>query len=147
MIFRDFPGLIRKSFGILGVAQRRTTVLTTAQVLALHTTPVSLIPAPGAGKYIEVISVVAKTTFNTIAYTGSNALELRYTDGSGVKVTGDIAAALVNAAATRADKALGAAVAVMVANAAVVAVVPVADPAAGNSPITIDVLYRIVTNA
>lgn len=131
----------------MGVAQRRTTTLTTAQVLALFTTPVSLIPAPGAGKYIEVLSVVVKTTFNTIAYTGANALELRYTDGAGTKVTGDIAAALINAAATRIDKAVAVAATSLVANAAVVAAVPVANPAAGNSPITIDILYRIVTNA
>lgn len=136
-------GLIKGSDGIIGVAQRKSVTLTTAQVLALFTTPVVLVPAPAAGQYIEVLRVSAKLTFNSIAYTGANALEIRYTDGSGAKVSSDIAAALINSASTRRDSATGAA-ATQVAAAAVVAAVPVANPAAGNSPITIDVLYRVL---
>lgn len=128
-----------------GTIQSRQVSLTTAQVLALNTTPVSLISAPGAGKYISIDEIVVKNTFNSIAYTGANALEIRYTDGSGVKLTGDIPAAFINAAATRVDKVVGVTTAVAVANAAVVAFVPTANPGAGNSPLTFDILYRVVS--
>lgn len=137
------PGKIRGSLGIVGVAERITVTLTSAQILALFTTPITLIPAPGAGKTISVDEVIATLNFNSVAYTGANALELRYTNASGAKVSGDVAAALINAAATRVDKAIGAAV-TGVQNGAVVAAVPTANPAAGNSTITIDILYRIV---
>jgi hypothetical protein len=141
MIINKYLGDISKS--LTAAVQRKKVTLTSAQILALNTTPIALIPAPGAGKYISVDEVVCLLNFNTTQYTGANALEFRYTDGSGVKVTGDIAAALINAAANRADKAIGAAVAVAVANAAIVAVVPTANPAAGDSTIVVDIKYRI----
>jgi hypothetical protein len=128
-----------------GVAQRARVTLTSAQILALHGTPVAILPAPGANKYQLVQEVVAKLNFGTTQYTGANAMEIRYTDGSGVKVTGDIASAFLDAGANRVDRAVSAAVAVAVANAAVVAVVPTANPAAGDSTITLDILYRTVS--
>lgn len=77
---------------VLGVAD---VTVTSAQLLALNATPVSLIPAPGAGWAI----VPARTLFVKpagTAYAGVAAgedLALRYTDGSGticqvVEVTG-----------------------------------------------------------
>lgn len=128
-----------------GIAQRRVVKLTSAQLLLLHTTPQVLIPAPGAGKYISVDEIIAKMTFGSAQYTGANAVEIRYTDGAGAKVTGDIASAWLDSATTRVDKAIGAAVTTAVANAAVVVAVPVADPAAGDGTVTLDLLYRIVT--
>lgn len=128
-----------------GTVQSRVVTLTSAQILALFSTPITLIPAPGANKYISIDEILAKNTFNSVAYTGANALEVRYTDGSGQKLTGDLASAFIDAAATRVDKAVGAATAVAVANAAVVAAVPTANPAAGNGTITLDILYRVVT--
>lgn len=130
---------------IPGIAQRLKVTLTSAQLLALNTTAITLIPAPGTGKYISVDEVMAKNDFNSIAYTGANALEIRYTDGSGVKVTGDLASAFIDSASSRLDKAVGVAVAVGVANAPIVAFVPVANPGAGNGTITLDILYRVVS--
>lgn len=143
-VITKIAGKIKGSDGIIGVAERKRITLTSAQVLALFTTPVTLVAAPAAGKYISVDEVVATLNFNSVAYTGANALEIRYTDGAGAKVTGDIAAAALNAAATRTDKAIGAAVTSAVAAAPIVAAVPTANPAAGNSTLTIDVLYRVV---
>lgn len=130
---------------IPGIAQRVRVPLTSAQILASNTTPITLVPAPGAGKYISVDEVVAKMTFGSVQYTGANAVEVRYTDGSGVKVTGDLAAAWLNSASTRVDKAIGAAVAVAVANAAIVVAVPSANPGAGDGTVTLDILYRVVS--
>lgn len=133
-----------KYLGMDNLAKEATIVLTSAQVLALNSTPITLVPAPGAGKYISVDEVVATVNFNSVAYTGANAVEVRYTDGSGSKVTGDLAAAWLNSASTAGVKSVAAAVTPL-ANAAVVAAVPSANPAAGNSTVKVSVLYRIVT--
>ena len=130
--------------GIKGVAQRKRVTLTSAQILALNATPVELLPAPGAGYANVVQEVVASLDAGATQYTGANALEIRYTNGSGSKVTGDIAAALIDSATDRMDRAIAAAVTSIPANAAVVAVVPTADPAAGDGTITLEVLYRVV---
>lgn len=45
-----------------------TVSLTSAQLKNLKATPVSLLPAPGAGEYYVVFSVVANYHFGTIAY-------------------------------------------------------------------------------
>lgn len=120
-------------------------VLSSAQILALFTTPITLIAAPGAGKYISVDEIVFRLNFGTTQYTGANALEVRYTDGSGVKVTGDLASACIDSASSRADKVIGVAAAVAVANAPIVAAVPTANPAAGDGTISYSIIYRVVT--
>jgi hypothetical protein len=129
---------------IPGIAQRRRITLTSAQILALNTTAITLIPAPGSGKVISVDEIIGKITYVSSAYTGANAMEFRYTNASGAKVTGDAAAAWINSSATAYVKAIAAAV-TPVANAAIVASVPTANPAAGDSTITFDILYRVVT--
>src|SRR5216683_3942034 len=80
----------------------RTTVqvsLSSAQILALFTTPVTLVGAPGAGKVIVVEHIILKMITTATAYATGGALEFRYTDGSGAKVSADIAAAVVTAGA------------------------------------------------
>lgn len=123
--------------------QTRIT-LTAAQIKALHTTPITLIPAQGAGIYISVVEVMGYLNYGTAQMTGSNAIELRYTDGSGSKVTGDIASAFLDGSASAAVKAVGAAVTPL-ANAPVVAAVPTANPAAGDSTLTLEIFWRFVT--
>lgn len=123
--------------------QRAKVVLTAAQIKALNSTPITIVAAPGAGKVISVDEIQATMNFGTTQFTGANAVEVRYTDGSGQKVTGDLAAAWLNNASTRTDKAIGSAVTTAVANAAVVVAVPSANPGAGDGTVTLDVLYRV----
>jgi hypothetical protein len=73
--------------------------LTAANIIAMGTTPVALIAAPGAGKCIIVDNITFKMTTTATAFTGGGALEFRYTDASGTKVTADVAAAVVTAGA------------------------------------------------
>lgn len=69
--------------------------LSSAQILALNATPVSLVPAQGAGKIIIVDEILFEMTRTGTAYANGGALEFRYTDASGAKVSADIAASIV----------------------------------------------------
>lgn len=125
-----------------------TVTLTPSQINALHTTPRTLIAAPGAGKVIIIDKIITKLVFASTAFAGANAIETRYTDGSGAKVAADIPAAYLNSngAGTYVECAPGVATAFApVANAPVVAAVPVADPTNGDSPLVFQIYYKIVT--
>lgn len=130
----------------LSIIERPTT-LTAAQVKALFSTPISLVLAPGAGKIVIVKRIVFASAFASIAYTGANALEFRYIDASGAKVTADIPAATLNfASGTKYSTVLGIEAEVIpVANAAIVVRVPTANPGAGDSPVTFSVEYKVLT--
>ncbi len=124
-----------------------SVTLTAAQVKALFTTPISLVAALGGGVVGLVHRISFGSTFVSVAYAGANALEFRYTDASGAKVTADIAAATLNfASGTKRATVAGVTTELApVANAAIVVCVPTANPTAGDSPITFIVQYMGVT--
>lgn len=78
--------------GAPGGMQTATVTLTNAQMLALRATPITVIAAPGAGKWIQVLG--GSLIFDrTAAYTEStDNLALRYVNGSGSKASADIEA-------------------------------------------------------
>jgi hypothetical protein len=124
-----------------------SVTLTATQVKALFTTPQTLVAAPGVGKIILVDRITFASTFVSAAYTGANALEFRYTDASGAKVTDDIAATTLNfASGTRYATVAGVAAELQaVANAPIVVCVPTANPGAGDSVVKFNVQYRVET--
>lgn len=70
-------------------------LVTSANFLALNTTILTPITAPGASRIVVVESIMMEMTRTGTAYANGGALEFRYTDASGAKVSADIAAALV----------------------------------------------------
>lgn len=72
--------------------------LTSANILAMNATPVTIVPAV-TGKTIVIDEISLKMTTTSTAYANGGALEFRYTDGSGAKVTADIAAGVITAGA------------------------------------------------
>jgi hypothetical protein len=129
------------------VIRKVTKTVTTAQVLALFTTPIELIAAPGATKFIDIVAVHAKLVYVSATYTGTNALEFRYTNGSGAKVAADISSTFINTAsgtAVSTSKGQEAEV-VNLLNGNVVVAVPTANPAVGDSDIVFTVYYRTIT--
>lgn len=68
------------AWGAAGMLQL-TGTLSAAQILALNTTPVLVIPAAGAGRNIVVHNFCIVYTFNTVAFTGGGDLYLQYGNG------------------------------------------------------------------
>lgn len=116
-------------------------LIPTADVLQLNTTPYELLAAPGAGLYREIHEIRAFLSYNSVAYTGANNVEFRYTDGAGAKVSDDLPVANLNAAADQMVRLAGASPVLMVANAPLVASVPTADPGAGDSNLIVFITH------
>lgn len=130
------------------VSQAVQVALTAAQIIAMGTTPVSLIAAPGAGKIIVIDDILFKMVRTGTAFTGGGAVEFRYTNGSGAKVTADVAAAVVTTggAGTEYAKVAGIEAAITpVANAAIVITNATAAFAAGTGTANVTINYHIVT--
>ena len=123
--------------------------ITSAEILALYTTPKVLVAAPGAGKVLEFISLLLALDWATTAYTIGTAtnLQVKYTDGAGAAVSTTRAATgfldQIADQLSALDK-LEATVA-PVANAPLVLTLAVANVTLGNSPIHAKVAYRVHT--
>lgn len=123
-----------------GTVKVASVTLTAAQVQALVTTPQTVVAAGGSGTIISVLSATAYIDYGSVAYTGGADLLLEY--GTATVVTFDGILALT------ADS-------VMVASPSGTATVAAAEndpvvvtsddvPAAGNSPVTIYVVYTLI---
>jgi hypothetical protein len=78
------PGLIQGSAEIRALE----TVLTSAQVKALRATPITVVPAPGAGKSLELVSALLQLNYGgTNAFTGPQNVQVKYKDGASAAVS------------------------------------------------------------
>lgn len=77
-----------------GTEERVSLVpLTSAQLLALFTTPVSLVAAPGAGKFLEFLGAFVFYRYGTAAYASvAGTLTANYTNAAGVATSTALAA-------------------------------------------------------
>lgn len=78
---RNRPGVVfaRNALDIAGSKLVHTQVnLTAANLIAMYTTPVALIPAQGAGKSIVVSKLVFTITRTSTAFTGGGAAIVQY---------------------------------------------------------------------
>jgi len=73
------------------------TSLSSAQILALNATPVTLVAAPGAGNQIVIDNIEFKMVTTATAYSGGGNVTFQYSGGNAV--TNNIAAAVVTAGA------------------------------------------------
>jgi len=136
----------------LDIPLRKTVDITTAELLALNTTPKVLITTPGAGYAIVVENVYCSLDYNSAAYATNTDLEIRYDgaaagDWTGAEVTMDSldAILLLTADAIYRTPWLGSSADTAVTiNKGVTAIMGTGDPITGDSPIQITVIYRII---
>lgn len=82
--------------GLQGLAE---ISLSAANIIAMNTTPVTLISSPGSGRVILVHSITLQIIRTATAFTGGGAVEFRYNNGSGAKVSADMSSSLITGAA------------------------------------------------
>ncbi len=131
--------------------QTATVTISTAELLALATTPKTLVAAPGADKVIEFLGATLVLNYNSIAYTeSSDNMVVKFEDASGVAVsdviemTGfiDQTADTLTFAVPVKDPIVAATGCV---NKALVMDNNNANFAAGNSPVDVHVAYKVIT--
>lgn len=133
----------------LGCVYCAKVTLTSAQILALFTTPQTLVPAQGAGTYIVPISVIGFYTFVTAGYTlgvGSvpnvyvlTATNVRYTAPNSFGIAGAVSAQEDMEFDTNGTYDFSA------ANQPLMIGQTVADPTLGDGTLTIWVTYKVLT--
>lgn len=67
--------------------RKATVTLSSAQILALHTTPITLVAAPGAGQSLLLHRVFCQYTFATAAYVNGDGAPRLTLDGGAVSLT------------------------------------------------------------
>ena len=121
--------------------------ISSAEILALFTTPKELVAAPGDGKVLEFVSLLLAYDFNTTVYTVGAAtdLQVKYTDGAGAAVSTTEAVTGFLDQATDQLRSLDKLEASLtpVANAPLVLTLAGANPTLGDSPIHAKVAYRV----
>lgn len=148
------PGLANRIVGVVGTKEMGEQLtyswdswidvkITAAQMDTLNATPVSLIPAPGAGLVTLVQGVFTRVVPGATPFElGSGTLGFQYTDGSGVVA----ATAVTNAVAESATATSFVSIAtagVPVLNAAIVFTAS-ADVTAGDGALYIRIYYKTI---
>jgi len=123
-----------------GTVKVGKVTLTAAQVQALVTTPITVVEAPGAGMVTSILSATCYIDYNSVAYTTGADIILEYGTADVVVFDGILA--------LTADTVMVASPAGSVAVASASSAVNVtADdvPGAGNSPVTVSVVYTLIS--
>lgn len=127
------------------VIQYLKVTLTAAQVKALHGTPVTLIAAPGAGKFIQLIDALIYLNFNTTGYAAGSAVNI--VDGGATVAT--TTAALINTGSAIAIQPgfplVGTTNSVGTGNSALTITAASSEFTTGDSPVDVHLWYAVVT--
>ena len=126
--------------------------LTSAQILALNTTPVALIPAQGATKAVVVNRVIMSQIYKSAAYTSNTTLGVYADlttagDAAGSSVTSAKVAGLLTATnnLVQVVAGLGTTEATAVLNKGISVKADTGNPATGDSPVRVRAFYRVIS--
>ena len=121
-----------------------TVSLSSAQILALNTTPIQLVAAPGANKMIVVSVVAFYYDHNTTAYATNTTLHLRYASAASSGITlGNFITQTQDVIATQTGNLFTSAPNAFI-NQALNITVDTGNPTAGDGTLVVKVYYRIV---
>ena len=114
-----------------------TVVLSSAQILTLFTVPVTILSAPGSGKYYEIISASAYNNFNTAAFAnGADLLEVR----TGANINWSFPNSFTEAGADQVHQGTRGTTTIAL-NTALAVTTTAADPTLGDGSITLKIIY------
>jgi hypothetical protein len=117
-------------------------VLSSSQILNGFTTPVQVIAAPGAGKFIQLMEVAQIYYFGTTAYLTNTNGNLDY-NGSTTMFQSMNFSGVANSVSMRLHNQIGPATSV-IENTAITWFVSGGNPTAGDGTIELDITYRII---
>jgi hypothetical protein len=124
-----------------GIFTTKVTI-SSAQILALNTTPITLVAAGGAGTVIEPITKFLFLDYNSAAYATNTNLRL-IINGSVLDTAADV---LTGAADTYRYLTAGlSSTTTNIVNQPLTIDVATGNPTAGNSPLYVYITYRIIT--
>lgn len=145
VVFEDAVAQANSNNGCVCL-QEATLVIPTADVLQLNSTPLTIVSAQGAGTVIEVISAFVKIDFNSVAYATNTNLHIgTSTANTTILESNSLAATTSTIRMFVLFEATGAGNTQLVENQSVGVSVETGNPTAGDSDITIRVLYRVIT--
>lgn len=129
------------------ILQQVTVAVTSAQIKAMKTTPVSILPAPGAGLRYVVVSAVGEMIYGTSTYVGGTLTNLYFNNSSGGSPTGTGWQTLITVTAST-EQTLPVATTLtantLTNNAPIVLTCTAADPTLGDGTMNITVTYYTV---
>jgi hypothetical protein len=131
---------------LTGKVIEKEVEISSAEILALYTTPKTLVAAPGAGKVLQFMGAVGFLDFNSAAYTTRGIVTVKYTDGSGTAVSDSVAAAALIQQADDCyeEFAKNTTETELTVNAPLVLTCDTGNPVTGDSPLTIKIFYRVL---
>jgi hypothetical protein len=126
-----------------------TVPITNAQVLAMFTTPIQLVAAPGAGNMINVIDMTVENVFLTAAFAAGGAIQASYGAGVTTPATATIATTFLTAPAAnqviKVAGALASALSSAVLNTAVNLTCATANFTTGGGSLIVKLRYAVQT--
>jgi hypothetical protein len=128
-----------------GLTKDTSITIASAAVLTLNSSPVTIVPAPGAGYAIEVISASAKMVYNSVAYAtnttiqvesnGATTPQFRLLNGINQTISSHRSLGRYVSANTETQ---------IIENADLMVTVAGGDPTAGDSDIKVYLRYRLI---
>ena len=131
----------------VGVPITASLSLTTGQIKALNATPLTIVNAPGANKFIQVLHAWGKLTFNSAAYATNLQLDVVYGTVAAIAAKfhtsflGCTSGTVIKQAAV--DQSTGTTASDIAANTALKLQVESGDPATGSGTATVYVTYMV----
>jgi hypothetical protein len=116
--------------------------ISSAEILALNAVPKLIINSPGANKVIELINVVAKNDFNSVAYAGAGTVDVGFSGGD---TRWRFNNAFLTAASDLTTNGTPQSAIIMSENTSVVVRVTTADPTLGDGIIKMSIQYKIIS--
>lgn len=127
---------------------KATVRIPTAEVLTLNATPKLIVPAPGAGRVIEVMAASFKIAYSSVPYATNTNLRLRHV-GSPVILLGSTEILTSTVSRTllpnQGTGSAGTTNQQITENTGIEAFVDVGNPTAGNSDVFVNIWYTITT--